>query len=305
LPEGTLSSSPREEPLSVAATLAVRQALLEAGIEPEGRTLDDVGLVMSTALGPSASVEQYLEKLRLKGPRPMRPALFVDTLLSMPASRVGIALKLRGSTAVLGASSALELAFDWVSAGRERIVVAGGGDLASPKCARYHQELARRSGSDRAHLGQAAAFLVLESEGSAREREAPVLGRVLGTGAASEPQEVSVPWGTDRSRAAFEAAMREGLAASSLNGTDVNAVVLAAGDEQAAEAEHAAIRTVFHEKNGLQLFRPKQLFGEALSASPPLGVLFALASLPSGHVALVNSFEMGGAITTVVLRAGS
>jgi hypothetical protein len=49
--------------------------------------------------------------------------------------------------------------------------------------------------------------------------------------------------------------------------------------------------------------RPKQLFGEALGASSGLGLLATLAELEGPGSALVNSFEMGGAVTSLVVRA--
>ncbi|MCH8900814.1 MAG: hypothetical protein IIC88_00770 [Chloroflexi bacterium] len=124
------ASGREAELLSALALAAAKEAMDEAGIAPEGAPLDDVGLVMNTVFGPSAAVESYLEQLWFRGPRAARPARFVDTVLNMPASRAGIALRLRGSTAVLGGSSPFELALDWVRFGREHTVVAGGASTS-------------------------------------------------------------------------------------------------------------------------------------------------------------------------------
>ncbi len=293
------------EPLTALAIAAAEQALREAGIAPNGAPLDDIGLVMSTALGPSGAVESYLESLLEKGPRASRPALFVDTLLSMPASRLGIALRLRGSTAVLGGSSSFELALDWVRTGREHAVVAGAGDYNSPKCARYYRELARRSGAERALLGQGAGFLVLESAGRASGRGARPVGEILGAGAASEPQEVSVPWSVDPEGRAFAAAMRGALAEARVATEDVGLMVLAAGDDAAEAGELAAVRAVLGHASDRPFLRPKRLFGEALDGSAALSLLASLAELEAAHptLALVNAFEMGGAVTSLLMRA--
>lgn len=298
LPE--VESKPREgDPLSTIAIAAVRSAFAEAGVELGGEPLDDVGLVMNTVLGPSTATEAYLERLRSSGPRASRPAQFVDTLLSMPASRVGIALRLRGSTAVLGGASAVELAFDWVRHGREDTVVAGGGEFYSPKCLRYHRELARRSGVLRAALCQGAAFVVLE----AAERAQRPLAEVLGSGGASEPQEVAVPWSSDRKGRCFGDAMREALADAGLAPNDVTAIALAAGDDASEASEVAAITSVFSE-GPPRLFRPKRLLGEGLGGSAGLSLLATLALLEGEgpRVVLVNSFEMGGGTTSLAVR---
>ena len=234
------------EPLSALATATVRAALSEAGIHANGAFLDDVGLVMSTVLGPSTAVEAYLERLWIGGPRAARPALFVDTLLSMPASRVGIALRLRGSTAVLGGSSPFELALDWVRHGREHTVVAGGGEYHSPKCLRYYRVLAERSGADRALLAQGAAFVVLE----ASEHAERPLAELLGAGAASEPQEAALPWNDDPEGRVFALAMHAAVSDAGIAPSDIQSVALAAGDDASEAGELAALRSVFGERFG-------------------------------------------------------
>ncbi|OGO53186.1 MAG: hypothetical protein A2148_09475, partial [Chloroflexi bacterium RBG_16_68_14] len=290
------------------ATVAVREALTEAGVSLDGTPLDDVGLVMNTILGPSAAVEAYLERLQEKGPRASRPALFVDTLLSMPASRVGIALRLRGSTAVLGGSSPFELALDWVQRGREQAVVAGGSEYHSPKCLRYFRALTERSGAERPRLAQAAAFVVVEDAEHAQKRGAAPLAELLGAGAASEPQEVALPWGADPEGRAFASAMRGALVDAEVGLEAVEWVALAAEDDASEAGELAALRAVFGDRFGsLTLLWPKRLLGEALGASAGLGLLAALAHLENDArdqpaVAMVNAFEMGGGVTSLVLQ---
>jgi 3-oxoacyl-[acyl-carrier-protein] synthase II len=297
-----LEDADRREPLAALATEAVRAALAEAAIATGGEPLDDVGLVMNTVFGPSTAVEAYLERLRERGPRAARPAQFVDTLLSMPASRVGIALALRGSTAVLGGSDPFELALDWLRRGREGAVVAGGGEFISPKTLRYYAKLVERSCGARPRLAQGAGFLVVEAEERARERAAPVVGELLGAGSASEPQDIALPWSAGPEGRAFAAAMRRALADAEVGPSGVALVALAAGDDASEAGELAAVGDVLQVEKPV-LLRPKRLLGEALGASGALGLLAALAMLDSGGVALVNAFEMGGAVSSVVVRA--
>ena len=294
-------ASPRAEPLSALVTAAVGAALAEAGIVCGAAPIDDVGLVVNTAFGPSGAVESYLETLLAKGPRSARPALFVDTLMSMPASRAGIALGLRGSTAALGGSDSFEVALTWLRQGREHTIVAGGADYLSAKSLRHHRELARRSGAERARLAQGAGFLVLEEAEHAERRGAHAFGEVLGAWGASEPQAVAVPWSCDASGCAFAAAMRGSLADARVAPGGVALVLLAAGDGVSEEGELAAVRDVF--EGTPALLRPKRLFGEALGASGSLSLLAALAALEGARgVALVNAFEMAGTVSSVVVR---
>ena len=299
VPPAGFDGGGRAEPLGALAAAVAREALTDAGIDLSAPPFDDIGLVMSTVLGPSGAVEAYLERLAEKGPRASRPAQFVDTLPSMPGSRVGIALGLRGSTAVIGGSSPFELALDWLRSGRAHAVVAGGGDLVSPKCARYLQELAARAGG-RPLLAPAAAFAALESEARARERGAKALASLIGAGAASEPQDVALPWSVDPEGRAFADAMRDALADAGVGTRDVRTVALASGDDAAEAGERVAVGELFGDAS-LALLRPKRALGEGLAASAGLALLATLAL--AGHgVAVVNAFEMGGAVTSLVLE---
>jgi len=294
-------ASPRAEPLSALVTAAVGAALAEAGIACGGGPLDDVGLVVSTAFGPSGAAESYLEVLGTKGARSARPALFVDTLPSMPASRAGIAFGLRGSTAVLGGSDPFELALTWLRQAREHTILAGGADYLSAKSLRHHRELARRSAAERTLLAQGAAFVVLEEAEHAQRRNATAFGELLGAAGSSEPQAVAVPWSSDAGGCAFEAAMRGALADGGMTPGDIALVGLAAGDDASEAGELAAVRAVFGGRP--TLLRPKRLLGEALGASGGLSLLAALAALEgTGGVALANAFEMAGAVSSVVVR---
>ena len=311
-PQALTPASGREgEPLSALAIAAAKEALAEAGVPLDGATRDDVGLVMNTIFGPTTALEAYLERLWFGGPKAGRPALFVDTLLSMPASRVGISLRLRGSTAVLGGSSPFELALDWLRGGREHTIVAGGGEYQSPKCLRHHRAQAKRSGAERALLAQGAAFLTLEAADHAGKRGAAPLAELLGAGAASEPQQVILPWSADREGRAFAWAMRAALADAALEPETVRSVALAAGDDSSEVGELTALRAVFGRRaDSLTLLRPKRLLGEALGASAGLSLLATLAHLEGGDaagsaVAVVNAFEMGGAVSSLVLRGSS
>jgi 3-oxoacyl-[acyl-carrier-protein] synthase II len=248
-----------------------------------------------------------LERLETSGPRASRPAQFVDTLISMPASRVGIAYRLRGSTAVLGGSNAVEVALDWVRAGRDHAIVAGAAEYLSPKCVRYYRELARASGSDRALLAQGAAFVVVEDAEHAEARGIRSHAELLGAGAASEPQRVSVPWGS-YAEGAFTRSMRSALVDGGAAADDVGLIVRAAGDDASDRAEAPAIRAVFGERDAsLRLVRPKRALGEALSASGPLALLAALATSEdeAPTIAVANAFELGGGASSIVLRLGS
>ncbi|MCI0849793.1 MAG: hypothetical protein J4N26_02440, partial [Chloroflexi bacterium] len=159
--------------------------------------------------------------------------------------------------------------------------------------------------------GQGAAFIVLEAAEHARSRGAQPSGELLGAGAAGEPQAVSVPWPADPRGRAFAAAMRAALKDAGLAPLDIDTVVLAAADDASEEGELAALRAVFNGSGeSPALLRPKRLLGETLGASAGIGLLTALAAAGEGEAqgtrtALVNAFEMGGSVSSLIVKAAS
>jgi 3-oxoacyl-(acyl-carrier-protein) synthase len=304
--EGAGIDSHGRDPLAAMATAAIAQGLAEAGIETGQGPLDDVGLVMNTGFGPSQALEAHLEQLWSKGPLAARPALFVETLLSMPAGKAAISLGLRGSSGAINAGDPFQLALDWIRAGRERTVVAGGADCLSAKTLRHHRRLASESGSERALLAQGAAFVALEDAASAAGRGAATYGELLGCGAASLPQAVNLPWPTGDAHDAFVHSMAGALRDAGLEPEAIAGVCLASADEASQADERRALEAVFGAQTPATL-SPKTLLGEALGASGALGLLAALGWAECGRFEgspsiLVNTFELGGSISTLVVR---
>ncbi len=300
----------RVDPISALSIAAARAALEDAGISAAGAgdsarpPLDDVALVMNSDCGPVIAVERYLERLAERGPRASRPAMFIDSLLSMPASRVGIALQLRGSTAVLCGSNPFELALDWLRADREHTVVAGGAEYLSPKSARYLQELSTRAGGELALFGQAGAFLVLEETEHAAARGATAYGWLLGSGSASRPQPPARPWPDGEAAGAWSRAIGEALADADVAGENIDAVVLTAGDDEAEAVEVEAVRAALGHDVAVAL-RPKRLLGDSLGAALAVSLLALFATDAGERTVLVNSFTWGGGVSSLIVRTAA
>jgi 3-oxoacyl-(acyl-carrier-protein) synthase len=113
-----------------------------------------------------------------------------------------------------------------------------------------------------------------------------------------------VPWSDDPGGVALATAMRGALSDACVAPEDTTMIALAAGDDVSEAGELAAIAAVFGKAApSLTPLRPKRLLGEALGASETLALLATLACLEPGSTSLVNGFEMGGAATSLVLKA--
>ena len=168
---------------SLLGILAVREALAEAGLTD----LKGIPLVSGTTVGGMDLTEKTF------------PAYSVSH--DCGASTDAIAAHFGGmrattvSTACSSAANALILGANLIRSGRADIVVAGGSEcLTSFHLHGFHSLMildpepcrpfdARRAGLN---LGEGAAFVVLESEASARRRGAKPLARLAGFGNACD-----------------------------------------------------------------------------------------------------------------------
>jgi 3-oxoacyl-[acyl-carrier-protein] synthase II len=188
---------------------AARLAVAESGVDPAR----GLGLVLGSGLGDFTSTIAFADGYLTRGAGGLSPLLFPNTVMNTMAATTAIAVGAREMALTLNVPTvAGELAIARgaaaVASGRVPAVLAGGVDELDPLVAEMLAAL-----HDRGLRGEGAAFLMLEREGSARAREAAVLGRIAGTAWRALP---AAPWGVGRrvrSRAIGDAVARAGGAA--------------------------------------------------------------------------------------------
>lgn len=226
----------------------------------------------------------------------VNPMWLLRTLPNNVLCHVGINFDLKGTNAcitnhsVSGLLAAAESLAALRAGEADRIVAIGHDAPIEPQTALYYHCLglvaserllpfdAARDGS---LFGEGAGALVLETEAAARERGAPVLGELLGSGYAAEGEGL-LPIREDGD--GLVRAIGLALADAQLRPDDVGMIVAHANGTRPSDAsEAAAIRTVFGERippvTGF-----KWAFGHLLAASGMLDLVVALATLAEGRV---------------------
>jgi 3-oxoacyl-[acyl-carrier-protein] synthase II len=134
------------------------------------------------------------------------------------------------STACASGTAAIGLGAAWIREGRASRVLAGGADALSPFVFSGFDALRALSPSaarpfdaarDGLTLGEGAGFLLLEEEGAARRRGAPILARLAGYGSAADAFHLTRP---DPSGAGLARAARAALADAGRDSGDVGFV---------------------------------------------------------------------------------
>lgn len=302
------------------AMLAAGEAVADASLT----SLDGerVGTVIGSEFGPNKMISDYLNAVIIGGPGAASPLRFAATVANVSVGLLAKTWKFGGpSTLICGEQPAL-YAYDLLREGRADAILCGGVDeTRDPQVWSFLRAgvLATGStcvGSTRVHdsrstglvLGEGAAFLVLERRASALARGARIYGELLGASARQDPTADSFL--SVRSHLPITGTMTDALRRAGVRADEVELVVAGANAHPGTgHAETAALRQLW----GKALPRTiaiKDMTGEIMGASGPLALLVGLTarhpasggSAQEPQLRLVNSFHIGGAGSSVVIR---
>ncbi len=334
----------------VAAEEALRGAGLSEGLSPVPDP-DETGIIVGTGIGGIGTILETAKLAAERGAGRVSPFFIPGVIANLAAGQLAMRTGARGPnyatvSACATSNHAIGDAFHVIRRGEAHTMIAGGTEAAinhlsfagyaaaralasdydSPETASRPFD-ARRSGFVHA---EGAGILVLESLERALDRNAPILGEVLGIGMSSDAYHVTAP-PTDGAGAAL--AMRRALRSAGLEPEEVGYVnahgtATPLGDV----AETRAIRTVFGpHADRLMVSSTKSMLGHALGATAAIEAVLTLFAMRRGMVpptinltdpdpecdldyvpnlarraavdaALSNSFGFGGANTSLVLR---
>lgn len=276
---------------------AARQAVQAAGLDDLGGTR--TGLISSTSVGGMDFTEQYFYKYATN------PALhpYISTHDAGDSTRkIAAFLGINGlvttiSTACSSAANAVMMGARLVSSGRLDRVIVGGTDalskftingfnslmiLTDSCCTPFDDE---RKGLN---LGEASAYLVLESDASIQQSNKDVLAYISGYGNANDAfhQTASSENGEGAYLAMYKALAESGIAPSSVD--YINAHGTATRNNDLSEGR--AMLRVFGEK--LPLFSSTKAFtGHTLAAAAAIEAVYSVLSIRNNTVFANLNFQ--------------
>lgn len=177
--------------MAVASSL---EALRDSGLNLDNIDREKIAIIMGTAYGSSACVEDFFVSLLKDGPRGAQPFYFPETVPNAPAGHISMVLQITGPNCTfcqneISAESAILYARHHLLQNHVDVALVGGADelsarqyacydalgvLASIKVKR--DEPIRPKPGDGLILGEGAGVLVLERLDSAVKRGAEIYG---------------------------------------------------------------------------------------------------------------------------------
>jgi act minimal PKS chain-length factor (CLF/KS beta) len=272
--------------------VATELALADAGVDPAGRPEYEMAVVTASSSGGTEFGQREIEKLWANGPSWVGAYQSIAWFYAATTGQVSIRHGMRGPCGVLcaeqaGALDALAQARRLLRTGT-RMVVSGGTDASLCPYGLVAQmstgRLSRATEADHGYLpfdaraagylpGEGGAMLIVEAEGSARDRGATSYGTVAGHAATFD-----APGREPGLRRAAELALADAGAGAG----DIDAVFAdAAGWPAADRIEAAAIRDLFG-PFGVPVTAPKTMTGRLYAGGAALDVATALLSMRDG-----------------------
>lgn len=316
--------------------VAAKQALEDAGIKKDGKfvsTLEpgQVGICSSTAYGSLDSITELNLVAELEDPRYINPARFPNTVINAAAGYVSIWEDLRAPNATIvdgncGSLDAVLSCETHLAHRRADAFLVGGGDVINEPLYLALRRLGAiaggaaswapgEKGSEGLHLGEGAAYLMVERVADAEKRGAKVRALLSGYGTAFDPPRREARL-LHASSSAVLRAVSQALSDAGVEPSEVDLVCSSvAGLRPFDHAELAGLKEAF--AHDVAVAAPKAIWGESFSGSGALGLASAVAWLEGATPAplvrgaaprkvrtvVVTSVGYYGNVSAVVVRA--
>ncbi len=277
------------------AHTAARQAWEDAKLSSAPPPAQRIGIIAGTSRGP---LGKWTESVRCAETGRMLPSLAANSSIASLSGALSILFKTQGPSCTVSATcassaNAIVLAAQQILLGAADVILAGGAEaslhptiLAQLQAAGIlgsHADPAKtcrpfardRNGTI---LGEGAAFLVLESLSSARQRGARVYARLAGWAVAAEGHQRTGISETARGlRQVMENALQmAGLDRNAIGYVNVHGTGTVLGDAQEAKA----MRHVF--PDGVPCSSTKPVTGHCMGAASALEAVISILALQQG-----------------------
>jgi 3-oxoacyl-[acyl-carrier-protein] synthase II len=280
------------DPFVHFAEASCREAIGQAGIDPASLG-SRIGLVFATCSGPMQTIERHYGRIISGAPSLTAGQLFAKRYYS-GAKALAHIFRIRGPSATVvtacsASCAAIGIGADLIRSGCVDVVLAGGSDTLSETtlagfdglkatCSGQCAPFSKPSGLN---LGEAAAFVVLESLDSSRRRRAEAHAEILGFGLSNDAYHCTAP---EPSGAGQMLAMERAVRDAGVELSDISYInAHGTGTDANDKTETRAIRKVF---GGLSARIPvsstKSMVGHCLGAAGALETVASILCLKRG-----------------------
>ena len=283
---------------------AAEQALLDAGLNPEERMGSNCGIVFGTGIGGIGATEDAVRVYDERGPSRINPLAITQLMPNSSTGQVAIKFGIEGpsltiTTACAASANAVGEAKNMIENGIVDIVVAGGtesgttpmtiGAFAQIRALSTKNDTPTEACSpfdknrDGFVMAEGSTVLILESEESAKNRNAKIYGYVIGYGSTTDAHHITAPaeGGEGAVRAMNKALKDANLSADDVDYINAHGTSTPANDKN----ETTAIKTLFGTKAyEVDISSTKSMTGHLLGGAGAFESMVCILSLQNGVI---------------------
>ncbi len=294
----------RFDRFSTFAVSAAVMAFRDAGLDQTSFDAHKAGVIIGSAIGGAATIQEGAKKLAEKGPSGVSPFFVPSALINMAASLVSIQLGLKGalaapSVACSTGGNAIGEAFRMIQQGDENIMLAGSGEAAinplpyAGFCAL--RAMSQRNGDpehasrpfdknrDGFVMGEGAGIVILEELGHAKARNARIYAELIGYGNTADAFHYTAPHpkADGMIRVMHEAMKDAGITPGDIQHINAHGTSTPLNDER----ECLAIKTVFNKNlKNVHITSIKSMIGHLLGGAGAVEFIAAVKSVQEGLI---------------------
>ncbi|MDR1066766.1 MAG: beta-ketoacyl-[acyl-carrier-protein] synthase family protein [Clostridiales bacterium] len=286
----------------VLALQAANECIAQAKINAKDFDSLRLGVVVGTAMGGIAVGSQFQKECIENGVDNADPVSLAQYPLSAVADIVATRYGFNGtrfvvSTACASGANALGIAHDIINDGLCDIVLAGGVDPLSPfsfagfKClgAISRSPCQPYSASSGINIGEGAAFFILESDESAKRRNADIVAELRGYSLSADAYHATAP---DPNGQGAYRCMKNALKNSGFKAKDIDYVNgHGTGTPANDMAEKKSWKLIVGEHTSIPLISNKSMIGHCMGAAGAIEAAFSLMSIEEGKIPPTTNFR--------------
>ena len=284
------------------ALIAADQAIHQSELLKSNFSNDRIGVIVGSGIGGIGTFETQHKKL-LKNPRFVSPFFIPAMISDIAAGQISIKYGFKGlnysvASACATSNHAFGDAFKMIQSNLADVIVAGGSEAAITEMsiAGFSNMKALTKNSDKNSasrpfdknrdgfvMGEGSGILVLESLEHAKNRNANIIGEIVGYGATADAYHITSP---DHEGKGGERAILNAISDAELNTDDIK-YINAHGTSTPLndKIETKAIKSVFKDKSkNLFINSTKSMTGHLLGAAGAIEAIATILSLNNNYI---------------------
>jgi 3-oxoacyl-[acyl-carrier-protein] synthase II len=292
----------RADRYSQLTMASAKEAVKDAGFDPERLDRDRVGVIIGSGIGGIKTLGEQDENLIIKGPNRVSPFMIPMMITNMAAGLVSMEFGFMGPnfcvvTACATSNNCIGEAWRLIRDDEADVILAGGSEAACSPLgmsgfAAMKALSTRNDAPDKASrpfdrdrdgfvMGEGAGVVILEELEHAKKRGAKILAELTGYGLTADAYHMTSPSGVGAVKAMQHALRRAGVAPEEVDYINAHGTSTPLGDV----AETEAIKTVFgdHAKK-MPVSSTKSMTGHLLGAAGAAELIFCVKAIEHGIV---------------------